>query len=212
MSLTIQRNGDFVYFLRNGQQRATLQKDATMNLSNNREGIVVIDAQGNSFVINYQEVTFTQVFPAAAVAFTGTVVDLWTLLVSSFFNELHKVGSLTSDDVTNNSLVAGVTVTDALNNLVAGGGLETNITGQSGNYSILTTDYIIYATGNANFRLPTIGASIGQYYRIFANNFNVNVLCDDPAGDRITGQISVSMKKYDSATFRAIYANQWLIQ
>jgi hypothetical protein len=119
MSLLIQRSGDFVYFLRNGQQRASLQKDVTMNLSNNRQGIVVVDAQGNSFIINYQEVTFTQVLPAPALPFSGTLVDLWDLLKLSFFNELHAsiVGTVTSDDVTNLSGVAGATVTDALNTL-----------------------------------------------------------------------------------------------
>ena len=202
-----------VWLIENGSIVASILNDCTINCSYKRAGLEVIDESGRRFIIELGRVDSTQVLPAAAVPFTGDLDSLYTLLVTSFLNEFHtQAGAVvTSDDVTNLSVVPGANVTQALNNLAAGGGLETNITGQSGNYSILLTDYIIYATANASFRLPTIGANIGQVYRIYANNYNVNVLCDDPSGDRITGQISVSLKKWDSATFRAIYSNQWLI-
>ena len=213
MSILIQKNGAFVSFLQGGFVRATLNEDCTMNLSNKRQGIEFIDIDGKSYFLPFQAVTSTQVAPAAAVPFTGTLVQLWQLLTGLFFNELHSTaGIITSDDVINLSGVTGATVTDALNNLAAGGGLENNIVSTAVNYSILTSDYIVYATAsNIGIRLPTIGTNIGQFYRIYANNNSINVLCDDPSGDRIIGQISISLKKWDSATFRAIYTNQWLI-
>jgi len=182
-----QLNGD-VFFLIGGTVVASLSEDVTFNLSFKRGGIDIIDEVGRRYFLEWGFVTQTQILPAAAVAFTGDLPTLWTLLVTYFFNELHATGG------------GG-----------GGGGLETNIVSASGNYNILTTNYIIYAVGNGNFRLPTIGASIGQFYRIYANNNTVNVLCDDPAGDRITNLISITLKKYDQATFRAIATNLWLI-
>ena len=192
----------------------SIQEDCTINCSPFRAGLEVIDKTGRKFIIPLARVESTQILPAAAVPFTGSLSDLYTLLVGSFFNEFHAGtgGVVTSDDVTNLSTVAGANVTDALNNLAAGGGLETNILAVNVNYTILSTNYIIYATAsNIGIRLPTIGANLGQFYRIYANNNNINVLCDDPAGDRITGQTSIQLKKWDSATFRALYTNQWLI-
>lgn len=133
--------------------------------------------------------------------------------LSNLFNPIPL--PYTSTQIENLSNVVGSTVTDALNNLLAGGGggvVESNIIAVNTNYTLLTTDYIAYATASGiGIRLPTIGLIIGMVYRIFANNNTINVLCDDPAGDRINGQISISLKKWDSATFRAIAPNKWLI-
>lgn len=213
MLIQKQLNGD-VWLTNGGSILAGFTESVTLNLSWKRAGVEVVDVNGKRYYIELNRVAETQVLPAAAVPFTGDLVALWTLLTGSFFNELHAgvLPTITSDDVVNNSTVTGVTVTDALDNLAAGGGLETNITATGVNYSILSTDYIIYATApNISIRLPSISTDIGQYYRVFANNNPITILCDDPAGDRITGQISVTMKKYDSATFRALYSNQWLI-
>lgn len=179
-----------VTFWRNGKLFATLDEVAAFELNERRGGIEIVDQYGYKILIETSQVRQTQIFPAAAIAFTGTVAQLWTLLVNGFFTELHKA----------NSGGGG------------GGGLETNILAKGVNYSITTSDYIIYATANnITLRLPTIGANIGQFYRIYANNRSITVACDDPAGDRITGLVSVQLSKWDSATFRAIYSNQWLI-
>lgn len=185
--MLIRRNGDFVELVVNGVIRAALQRDCTMNISTQRQSVEIVDSEGLSYTIFVAAVLETQVLPAAAVPFSGDLVALWTLLVQQFFNELHT------------SISGG------------GGVVEDNIIYQSGNYSIVTTNYIIVAIGNGNFRLPTIGSDLGQIYRIFANNNTVNVLCDTPSGDSIIGQISVTLKKYDSATFRALASNLWLI-
>jgi len=213
MLIQKQTSGD-VWLVENGQISSSIQEDCTINCSPRRAGLEIVDASGRLFFIELVRVQETQINPAAAVAFTGSLQDFYTLMVTSFFNEFHSGagGAITSDDVANLSTVTGATVTDALNNLAAGGGLENNIVSTAVNYSILTSDYIVYATAsNIGIRLPTIGTNIGQFYRIYANNNSINVLCDDPSGDRIIGQTSIQLKKWDSATFRAIYTNQWLI-
>ena len=185
MLIQKQTSGD-VWLVENGQISSSIQENCTINCSPRRAGLEIVDASGRLFFIELGRVQETQINPAAAVAFTGSLQDFYTLMVTSFFNEFHSGAG-------------------------GGGGIEGNILGVSGNYSVLSSDYILYATAAANIRLPTIGANIGQFYRIYANNFNVSVLCDDPSGDRITGQIDVQLSNYDSATFRAIYTNQWLI-
>lgn len=187
--MLIRRNGDFVEFVVNGVIRAVLQRDCTMNISTQRQSIEIVDSEGLSYTIFVAAVLETQVLPAAAVAFSGDLVALWTLLVQHFFNELHA------------SISSG------------GGVVENNILQVAANYSILTTNYIIEATAsNISIRLPTIGTDTGQVYRIYAPPIGqINVLCDDPSGDRINGQISVTMKKYEMATFRALSANNWRI-
>lgn len=184
MLIQKQLNGR-VFAIENGNVLADLDKDCTMNLSTKVAGVVITDEVGMKLDLPLYKVQETQILPAAAVAFTGTVTDLWALLTSSFFNELHS-----------NS---------------GGGIVENNIKGQSGNYSVLTTDYIIYALAASNFKLPTIGANLGQTYRIFANGFKVTISCDDPAGDRILGETTQKISGFDMVTCRAISTNNWLI-
>jgi hypothetical protein len=122
MSVLIQKNGAFISFLEGGVVRTTLKENCTMNLSNKRQSIKIIDSDGKEFVLYVAQVAATQIAPAAAVPFTGDLVDLWLLLNLSFFNELHKTaaaGTITSDDVINNSAVAGANVTEALDALDA---------------------------------------------------------------------------------------------
>jgi hypothetical protein len=186
MIIQKQLNGD-VWLTNGGSILAGFTESVTLNLSYKRAGVEVVDVNGKQGFIELNRVAETQVLPAAAVPFTGDLVALWTLLTGSFFNELHLDGG-------------------------GGGVIEDNITATGVNYSILTTDYIIYATApGISIRLPTIGTDIGQVYRIFANDNSITVLCDDPSGDRIVDDLSIDLKKWDSATFRAIYTNQWLV-
>jgi len=189
-AITIQKQtNETVFFIQNGQILTALNRDCTMNLNDDYSGIFIIDKEARRFNLRLIDVADTQILPAAAVAFLGDLAALWTLLVQQFFNELHT------------SISGG------------GGVVENNILQVGANYSILTTNYIIEATAsNINIRLPTIGADIGQVYRIYAPPIGqINVLCDDPSGDRINGKISVTMKKYEMATFRALSANNWRI-
>ena len=164
---------------------ADLSESCTMRLAENRAGIIISDLSGVAFKLPFWAANETQIMPAAAVDFSGTLTDLWTLLTTYFFVELHTSTG-------------------------GGGVVEANITGQSGTYSILTTDYIIYATDTLSVRLPNIGTSIGQVYRIFANGFNVLVSCNTPAGDTILGEATQTMTGMDMVTFRAISSNSWL--
>lgn len=163
-----------------------LSADCTMRLAENNSGIIISDVTGVSYNLQLSTANETQILPAAAIAFSGSNVALWTLLVTDFFNELHQI--------------------------VGGGGVvESNIIAVAGSYSVLTTNYIIYATANATVRLPTIGTNYGQVYRVFANGFDVLMSCDDPAGDRILGELTQNLSKFDMATFRCLYGNQWLV-
>jgi hypothetical protein len=174
-----------VQVLQNSQILADLSEKCTMDIAQNGQGIVVTDLDGYTFNLLLVQVAETQLLPAAIVAFSGDVADLWALLTTSFFIELHA-----------NS---------------GGGTVEGNITSVGVNYNILTTDYIIYATANVSVRLPLIGTNIGQVYRIFANGFNVLISCQDPFGDRIMGEVTQNISGFDMVSARAIYTNQWLI-
>ena len=186
MSYLIQKQtSGRVQVLQNSQILADLSEKVTMDIAQNGQGIVVTDLDGYTFNLLMVQVAQTQILPAAAVDFSGDVSDLWTLLTDSFFIELHTISG--------------------------GGKVETNIRSEGANYSIVSTDYIIYATADISIRLPTIGTNIGQVYRIFANGFNVTIVCDDPAGDRIMGEISQNISGFDMVSARAIYTNQWLI-
>jgi len=125
-----------VSIIDNGVTICDLGEYCTMRLAENRAGIIICDTSGVSFNLPFWAANETQILPAAAVDFSGTLENLWTLLSTYFFTELHTETG-------------------------GGGVVETNITGQSGSYSILTTDYIIYATANASFMLPTIGTNLG---------------------------------------------------
>lgn len=99
----------------------SIQEDCTINCLPMRSGLEIIDKTGRRFNISLSRVEGTQVLPAAVVPFSGSLSDLYTLLVGSFFNEFHtgSGGAVTSDDVTNLSTVAGINVTNALDTLNA---------------------------------------------------------------------------------------------
>ena len=82
-----------VTFWRSAQLIATLQEDATFTLNDRMGGIEIVDSLGIRIKILLGQVTQTQILPSAAVDFTGTVAQLWTLLANGFFNELHKANS-----------------------------------------------------------------------------------------------------------------------
>lgn len=159
-----------------------------MNIMPNLQGIEVISKDSAKFTIYYKNVLQTQILPAAAVPFSGTLRDLWVLLVNGFFDELHS--SVPTPPTEETYLLT------------------------SGNYNIdFNYKNLINAANGSNFRLPTIApAYYGKAVTVFAAGFTVNVICDDPAGDRITDKISITLKKYDAATFICFSPNLWLIR
>lgn len=66
----------------------SLQPNARLQLDESRGIIRVIYAQNNILSIQHSEVTALQIAPAAAVAFTGTIQELFNELKNNFFFEL----------------------------------------------------------------------------------------------------------------------------
>jgi len=182
MIIQKQLTGD-VWLVENGENIKTLSAQCTFSLSYKKAGIDVIDLQGRQFFIPLVRVQATQVLPAAEVKFTGDLFDLWDLLVSNFFNELHIVSSSTG---------VGAVITAV----------------GAGTYNILDTDQLIYATANNTMVLPL--TAIRKRFTVFANAFTTEV--EPQVGDDIIGQSSIILAPYSSATFICLFLNTWLIE
>jgi len=188
--LIVKELSGLVSFYEGGAMVKQLNAVCTMQANPKKGGVWVIDKAGREFFIDLGRVLQTQILPAAAVDFSGTVFDLWELLVNDFFEELHG------------TVIPPTPPTE-----------ETYLL-TSGNYNIdFNYKNLINAANGSNFRLPTIApAYYGKAVTVFAAGFTVNVICDDPAGDRITDKISITLKKYDAATFICFSPNLWLIR
>lgn len=189
--------------------------NSTIKRNGNRNGLLIYDTNSNAaHNILISKITHYIIDPAPQVAFSGTLSDFWALLIADFFDTTADILGQT-DQILNNSSVAGDTLTDALNNLMSGGGgvVEDNITYvNTPTYSIVNTDFSIFCKVDATVRLPTIGTDIGQVYEIAADDtVKVTVICDTPSGDDIIGLTSVKLNKKESARFKAIEANKWRI-
>jgi hypothetical protein len=92
-----------------------------------------------------------------------------------------------------------------------GGGDEETWVITNGNYSILSTVRNIKANGQpSNFRLPTIAPSVyGLPFTMYATDYPITALCDDPSGDRIAGDVSFKLKKGEVLTFICFEPNKW---
>lgn len=179
----------------------------------NRNGLLIHDINSNAtHNILVSKITHYIIDPAPQVAFSGNLSALWRILIDSFFDTTGDILGQT-DQILNNSSVLGDTLTEALDNIAGGGGIEDNITYvNTPTYSILSTDYSIFGKVNTTVRLPTIGTDIGQVYEIAADDtVTVTVICDTPSGDSIIGTTTIILKKKESARFKAIEANNWRI-
>jgi hypothetical protein len=179
-----------VQFWEDGRLVQTLQEDCTANLSRDRNGIIIEDIKGKKYQIFTANIDTTKLDPAPSIKFVGTTVDLWDLLFASgganFFNELHigSSGGSNTVDETNIKIIPGPT------------------------YTVLSTDYILWVTGNCTITLPLIPAiAIAFPIRIFCRNVNVTVNATAP--DLINGAAFFKMKKYDQVTIRPGQANDW---
>lgn len=86
----LKRLDGFVEFVdSDGYVIRTLAEDVTMNYYEAAKAIMIIDFEGNLFVLKLNKVRTTQLEGSSAVAFIGDLSDLWDLLVSSFFVEKH---------------------------------------------------------------------------------------------------------------------------
>ena len=74
-----------------GQIVQSFSEKVTLNLSHKRAGIDIIDTNARRYFLPVSSVLEVQILPAAAVSFSGTILDLWELLVNDFFDELHHI-------------------------------------------------------------------------------------------------------------------------
>ena len=181
-----------ITFSKNGAIVQTLQENVTANLNRKRNGIILEDVTGRKIEIFTKDIQNTQKLPAPPIKFPpGTTVDLWDLLFDPttvpFFTELHIKFATTAGntvDETNVKIIPGPT------------------------YTVLSTDYILWVTGNCTITLPLIPTvAIAFPIRIFCRNVNVTVQATAP--DLINGAANFKMKKYDQVTIRAGQANDW---
>lgn len=164
----------------------TLSATASLLLSAKTKtgGIYVTDSAGRDFWIDKDLVIETKIDPAAAVAFTGTTKQLYELLELSFFyNILNQVG--------------------------AGGLVETNIIAPAVNTTLSTSNYIVVCAASILIKLPASPA-IGQVYKIYANNNTINV-SPTTGAHTIIGKTSVDFQRYTSIIIQYVSTNNWLI-
>jgi len=159
--------------------------DASLFFSNRRQagGVYVVDSLGGEFWLDVSLVDSTQISPAAAVAFTGTPRELYELLETSFFYNVVNPAS-------------------------SGGLVESNIIYPAANVTLTTSDYIVVPTASIIIKLVA-SPSIGQVYKIYANNNTVTV---SPQGAHtIIGQTSISIRKYSAIIVQYVALNTWEI-
>lgn len=95
-----------VWAIETGRVICSMDEVCTFELDKNTNSIAITDRKGIRFVIPLVRVTGTQLLPASVVPFAGDLTDLWELLITDFFDELHYkvLGDAISDlqtDVSN---------------------------------------------------------------------------------------------------------------
>jgi hypothetical protein len=163
-----------------------LTEDAALLLSEHRGGgVLITDLLGNFFDLWAASVVDTQILPAAAVPFAGDSYNLYKDLEGSFFVNI-------------------------LNPTAGGGGgvNETNIISKGINYTLLTTDYIVYATADITLTLPAIPLT-GQVYKIYAAGNTVTVAAN--VGQVIIDETAVEFSGQDAIIVQYIKTNFWAI-
>lgn len=84
------RTDSFVEFVSSdGNVMRTLSENVTMNYYELSKSILISDQNGNSFLVKLNRVRTTQIDPNLPIVFSGSLSDLWDLLVLSFFDEKH---------------------------------------------------------------------------------------------------------------------------
>lgn len=181
-----------ITFSKNGAIVQTLQENVTANLNRKRNGIILEDVTGRKIEIFTKDIQNTQKLPAPPIKFPpGTTVDLWDLLFDPttvpFFTELHikfATSAGNTVDETNVKIIPGPT------------------------YTVLSTDYILWVTGNCTITLPLITAPLIAFpFRIFSRNALTRV--NPTGGDLIDGGAFVNIGKYSMYTFRAGQLGDW---
>lgn len=181
-----------VQIVKNGAIVQTLSYDVTANLNKRRNGILIEDVRGRKYEIFTNQVDEVEKQPSPPVKFFGgTTSALWDLLfdpaADPAFNELHikfASGGGGGVDETNIKIIPGPT------------------------YTVLSTDYILWVTGNCTITLPLIPTvAIAFPIRIFSRDALTRV---NPSGaDTIDGGAFVNIGKYSMYTFRAGQAGDW---
>lgn len=78
-----------VWAIETGRVICSMDEVCTFELDKNTNSIAITDSKGIRFVIPLIRITGTQLLPSALVPFSGTLTDLWQLLKTYFFLELH---------------------------------------------------------------------------------------------------------------------------
>lgn len=91
------QNGNVELRDNSGNAYEVLQPNARLQKDSSRQIIKIIYAQNNIITIHIDQVDFTQIDPAAAVAFTGTLQELFDDLKANFFFELEATSTLISE-------------------------------------------------------------------------------------------------------------------
>jgi len=98
MTILKAENGNVELLDDNGNSFEVLPPQARLQKDSHRNIIKIIYAQNNIVSIPFSSVAFTQIAPAAAVAFTGTLQELFDELKANFFFDLVGGGEVTIMD------------------------------------------------------------------------------------------------------------------
>lgn len=181
-----------VWLMASGQIVQSFSEKVTFNLSHKRAGIEIIDTNGRRYFLPVASVLETQILPAAVFPFSGTILDLWGLLVNDFFDELHQ--SIAPPPIPN----------PKENFVLVNGSYSVSISAEPA-----MNDQNVIATGALTATLPPAVSDVfGIPITICANSNDVTILPDGT--DLILSDTSCEIAGLDSITLICFQVGKWI--
>ncbi len=91
----VKQTNNKIQFLVLGKLILSLNNTASLKITSNEKGILIVDLTGRQIEIFTNDIESTQLLPAAAVPFTGSTQSLFELLDASFFLMFRAVAVAT---------------------------------------------------------------------------------------------------------------------